>query len=310
MQFKRLAATACFAIVLAVPLSAWPRSPEDFRVALDAVLEVERALPFDADPGPPLKEAFANNFGQVSASTLEQVSDDDLKAYFSASYLLAFHTKDIGDLALVQAAFEALATRRLERPFDVKMLYSQYVAHRAFELARSLVARYPEVEVEALPRFAQLEGEFHGPTVLELGDDGIVSRVPAGLPDRGPYVVVAAHPLCHFSENAIRAIRQDPQAAGLFAGRTLWLMPQDGHMNLEEVRDWNTEFPDYAMRWAYQTSDWPMIKRWATPNFYFYRDGTLVETVIGWPEEGQRDALLAAFAKIGVVPEAADQRSR
>src|SRR3546814_14344418 len=111
MQFKRLAATACFAIVLAVPLSALPRSPEDFRVALDAVLEVERALPFDADPGPPLKEAFANNFGQVSASTLDQVSDDDLKAYFSASSLLAFHTKDLCALALVQAAFRGSEER-------------------------------------------------------------------------------------------------------------------------------------------------------------------------------------------------------
>lgn len=310
MQLKRVAATVCFAIVLAVPLSAFPRSPGDFRVGLDAVLKVERAIPFDADPGPPLKEAFANNFGQVSVDTLDQLSDDDVKAYFSASYLLAFHTNDLRDLALVQAGFEALATRGIESPFDVKMLFNQFVAYRDFEKARSLAARYPSVDLEVLPRFAPSEGEFHGPTVLELRDDGIVSRVPAGLPDRGPYVVVAAHPLCHFSENAIRAIRQDTQVAGLFAGRTLWLMPQDGHMNLEEVRNWNTEFPDYAMRWAYQTSDWPMIKRWATPNFYFYRDGTLVETVIGWPEEGQRDALLAAFAKIGVVPEAADQRSR
>lgn len=310
MQLKRLAATACVAIALAVPLSAFPRSPADFRVALDAVLKVERAIPFDADPGPPLKEAFADHFGQVSVGTLDQLSNDDVKAYFSASYLLAFYTNDIRDLALVQAGFEALATRGIESPFDVKMLFNQYVAYRDFEKARSLAARYPSVDLEVLPGFAPIEGVFRGPTVLELGDDGVVSRVPAGPPDHGPYVVVAAHPLCHFSENAIRAIRQDPQVAGLFAGRTLWLMPQDGHMNLDEVRDWNREFPDYAMRWAYQTSDWPMIKRWATPNFYFYLDGKLVDTVIGWPPEGQRDALLAAFAKIGVVPQAVDQTSR
>jgi hypothetical protein len=310
MGFRNLITAACFVCVLATPISAWAGEPGRLADGLDAMYEVERELPVEADPAPALKDAFARHFGQVPVAALSRLSDADLKAYLAAANRLTFYTYDPADLALAEAAFSNLEARNLEVSFDVETMFKNFVAYRMFERARALAARYPDIEFEPLPRFTGLDGAFDGPTVLALDDAGVVSRVAAGVPAHGPYVVVAAHPLCHFSANAVRAIEQDADVSPLFAGRTLWLMPQDGHMNIDVVRDWNREFPGYAMRWAYRTADWPMIKRWSTPNFYFYRDGTLVDTVVGWPQEGNRDALLAAFARIGVVPGGAAQRSR
>ena len=310
MEFRHLFTAAFVAVVLATPFQLRAKDPVDFAGRMEALETVERAMSPDVAPGPILKHAFAVNFGQVPVDALDQLSDADLTVYVSATHRLAFYTHDPDDLARVEAAFAVLEARGLGTPFEVRMMFKDFVRYRTFERARALAARYPDIEFEPLPRFTGLDGAFDGPTVLALDDEGVVSRVAAGVPAHGPYVVVAAHPLCHFSANAVRAIEQDADVASLFAGRTLWLMPQDGHMNIDVVRDWNREFPGYAMRWAYRTADWPMIKRWSTPNFYFYRDGTLVDTVVGWPQEGNRDALLAAFARIGVVPGGAAQRSR
>lgn len=286
-----------------MPLNAMDRK-------LEALIAAESALPLGADPGPPLKEVFARQFGDLGRDEMEDLSDYDLRLYLRASKTLAFYTYDPNYLELVELAFSELDARKVVDQHDFDSLFDSYIQYRKFEAAKALAMSHGEMSHPPLPEFHGLDDVFDGPTVLALDTDGSISRVPAGLAKSGPQIVVASHPLCHFSENAVRSIAKDVQLAKLFAGRTLWLMPQDGALDVDVVREWNREFADYEMRWAYQTSDWPMIKRWATPNFYFYLDGELVDTVIGWPPEGQRDALLAAFAKIGVVPEAADQRSR
>ena len=278
---------------------------------MEAVLAVERGLSFGDDPAPPLRAEFSEQFGHLSESELETLSDEDLRLYLSAANLVVFYSRASDDLARLEQGFRPLETRGRVSPLEFKMMFEAYIRLRAFGDAAALSARHPTMEHEPLPDFRNLQASIPGPSVLRLDADGAVSRVPAGLATVGPQVVVAAHPLCHFSADAVRAIEQDPLLAGLFAGHTLWLMPQDSYLNLDVVGEWNREHPDYEMRWAYQTSDWPMIKRWATPNFYFYRDGKLVTTVVGWPPEGQRDALLAAFKDIGVAPSATpDQRSR
>lgn len=302
MQSKRFRTAFCLATLMALPTQVIAQSAGNLQSGYAAMLDVESSLPLEADPVPPIKHAFAQYFGHVAVTGIDKLSNEDLGAYFSAAHILAFFSKAPDDLGLMEAAFHGLESRGLLSPFDVRTMHGEYVRYRLFARATALASRHPDLDLEPLPPFSGLDGEFHGPTVLDLGEDGSVSRVAAELPGRGPYVVVAAHPLCHFSENAVRAIQQDSALAGLFAGRTLWLMPQDGHLDLDVVRDWNRQFPDYTMRWAWRTSDWPMIKRWATPNFYFYRDGKLVDTVIGWPPEGQRAALLGAFRKIGLAP--------
>jgi hypothetical protein len=304
---RNLAALALF--FMSSAMASQPHASMEER--MDAVYAVERALPFESDPAPRLRQAFAENFGDVSVDDLASLTDRDLRFYLRASNTLAFFSYDPQYLGEVEAAFSLLEAHASVTQQDFSAMFSAYVEFREFEKAKALAARHPRMESEALPPFRDESGTENGArTVLSLVDDGAITRIPAPFAMSGPQVVVAAHPLCHFSENAIRAIDADPELSGLFAGRTLWLMPQDRHMNVDVVRDWNREFPQYRMQWAYRTADWPMIKRWATPNFYFFKDGKLVSTVVGWPDEGQRTQLLAAFRGIGVSPPEPAQASR
>jgi|GEM_PF-2117482 len=310
MELKRIRTLSCIALVLASTLVLARPGVQHMQRGLEEVLAVERALVVGEDPGPPLRKAFDANFGGVSDAALGSLAEEDVRAYMSAADTVAFYTFDPLYLDRVEGAFRVLERRGRVTSFDVSNMYQGYVEFRRFDTAIALAARHPGIEQEALPTFHGLSGPAEGPTVMALQSDGSIQRVPAGLAPVGPQVIVTAHPLCHFSDAAVREIAQDPELEALFTNRTLWLMPQDRRMNLDVVAEWNRQFPDYAMRWAYQTSDWPMIKRWATPNFYFYRDGKLVTTVIGWPPEGQRDALISAFKEIGVERGAPAQRSR
>ena len=44
--------------------------------------------------------------------------------------------------------------------------------------------------------------------------------------------------------------------------------------------------------------DWPQFDSWATPVFYFMREGRVVATVTGWPKEGRARELHQAFARM------------
>jgi hypothetical protein len=44
-----------------------------------------------------------------------------------------------------------------------------------------------------------------------------------------------------------------------------------------------------------------MFNNWATPTFYFFKDGNLVREVSGWPPEGNEEALKAALREVGLL---------
>lgn len=54
------------------------------------------------------------------------------------------------------------------------------------------------------------------------------------------------------------------------------------------------------MVFAYDLGEWPMIDDWATPIFYFLRDGRLVAKVIGWPRGGRVAGLETAIRDVGL----------
>jgi hypothetical protein len=50
-------------------------------------------------------------------------------------------------------------------------------------------------------------------------------------------------------------------------------------------------------------ADWPMVPRWGhTPTFYFFRDGELVFTVIGWKGDATKVELLRGLEALNRRP--------
>ncbi|HET9818384.1 MAG TPA: hypothetical protein VFP92_04380, partial [Rhodanobacteraceae bacterium] len=94
-------------------------------------------------------------------------------------------------------------------------------------------------------------------------------------------VVVAG---CHFSEDAARAIRADPQLDKLFHEHAVWLAAESE--SLPDVLEWNRQFPDQPMNVAWRNGEWSMLGSWDIPTFYVFRDGKQVDRWSGWGPDG------------------------
>jgi hypothetical protein len=55
------------------------------------------------------------------------------------------------------------------------------------------------------------------------------------------------------------------------------------------------------MEFAYKREEWPMIERWETPVFYFFRDGRVVGKVIGWPVAGRKNEIRRSLRRAGLL---------
>ena len=88
-----------------------------------------------------------------------------------------------------------------------------------------------------------------------------------------------------------------------------WIVPQSIIPNVKDIVRWNTEHPGLSMSIVFDRNQWGSIESWATPGFYFYRDGNLVSSVIGWESDSKVDALIREFdalnrvAKYGAIRE-------
>ena len=108
---------------------------------------------------------------------------------------------------------------------------------------------------------------------------------------KGGTIVVVASPLCHFCQRAIRSIEGDAVLRPLFREHALWMVPPDESTSISTVATWNRLHPNEEMEFAYRRDEWPMVERWETPVFYFFKDGRVVSKVAGWPVAGRKAEL-------------------
>jgi hypothetical protein len=244
-------------------------------------------------------ESFAGAFGEEA---LEHNSADDLRYLFRSAYLANFYTADpnvVHDMAL---AFAEMQRRDITKKFDYQQMYAALIGARMLTEAGGFFAHYHGMDLDALPTFREASGIKAGeptewivnPVAPEL------LRQPFAI-DASAQVLVVGHPLCHFSQNAVRDIFADPQLGAVFAEHAHWLAPPDQHLKVELFQQWNHDHPNAAMTIAYKQSEWPLLDYWGTPTFYFFRDGSLITKVVGWPAEGRRDELRDALQQIGLL---------
>ena len=186
-------------------------------------------------------------------------------------------------------------------------LFEAHVLTRSFDRAAEVYARHRTPAMERLP--VVVLGDIppdQGPTELVVSDDGReITRRIVTLPP-GPHIIVVSHPLCHFSHNASVAIGEDAELSALFRAHAKWLAPVNGQLEADVIQNWNKANRDATVSIAYRAEEWPLIDNWATPTFYFFRDGRLQSKVTGWPAEGHHQQLRDAARSVGLLPAAVD----
>jgi hypothetical protein len=234
----------------------------------------------------------------MSGDSLRSVGDTDLAPLYQAAYMAAFYSHASAHLEDMHAVLAEKERRGIATDEERSQILRALVGYRRLEEARAYALAHPAVEAEALPtvRTAGAATSDH-PRVFRVSEDGfelIEERVD--LSDRATLVVIA-HPLCGFSRRAMEAIASDPALAASLPEQVVWLAPVDFRLNVQMLQRWNTANPWTPLRIAYSRDDWPALDSWSTPTFHLFENGVLVGQLSGWPQQGNRDALMALLAQ-------------
>jgi hypothetical protein len=233
----------------------------------------------------------------------KQISDRDLEYLYRSADIAAFYVGKTTYLTDLERYVHELDARGLAGERHFSSLYGAYIAGRNFDRARKLAATGKVKDTMALPAVIDdLAHPLRAATVYEVSLDSMtLQRVLAPL-SLAPTVIVVAHPLCHFSQDAIRDIDAEPGLAKALHGHDRYLVPPERTLNFGVMQQWNREHPRETMTLVYSESDWPMFTSWDTPTFYFFNHGALITMVSGWPAGGNKESIGRALQRIGLLP--------
>lgn len=227
-----------------------------------------------------------------SVATLD---GSDVRLLFRAARLVASRTHDSRYLDDLRLDLAALRHRDLATPAQVSSVHDQLVAARRFADANALARQYPAAQIAALPPLEQAPNLDNGsPGVLVMEPDGR-SMLHKAIDTRVPLLIVVVAG-CHFSVDAVRAVRADPQLDALFRKHAIWLA--DENESLADVLAWNRAYPDQPMNVAWRDSEWHALDSWTIPTYYVFRHGKLADQWSGW--FGAHD-LKAHLVKAGLL---------
>lgn len=240
--------------------------------------------------------------GYQKNNIIDGLSNDDLESLYGSSNIVAFYTQKPGYVYDMKRDVDALRKRHLASERHYRDLYGAYVSARMFDEAKGLLEQYNLPGVEKIPKVNALPSVEGLPRAFLVDDKSHSLNLRSIDIKNGVNIVVVAHPLCHFSTQAIRYIYADNALRELFDQYALWLVPPSREIEFDLIRAWSLSHAKESTMIAYSREDWPMISSWNTPTFYFLKDGKVVDVVVGWPKQGNGVALRAALRKAGLEP--------
>lgn len=222
------------------------------------------------------------------------LSGPDLELLFRAAALAFRVTHRPNYVDEMRADFSELQRRHLvDRPHESELFDALILLGKSDE-ARALQASYPLIERGAAPVMKTASRVRRGKPSLwilntERGKRELV-RYPFNIRARAQIIVLASTS-CHFSELAARAIEADPALREVFRENAQWVAPANDLTDFDAIKTWNEAHTASRLGIIHDDAELPMVQRIETPMFYFLDHGRVVDTVVGWPEGGNIDAL-------------------
>jgi hypothetical protein len=242
---------------------------------------------------------YERDFAPLQRPTaLRQRSTGDIRVLFRAASMVASYFPDGPYMAAMSMDLKALEGRKADTSADDAHMDEAYIAGRDFDAASALRRRHPGVGSGILPRIVDRRVDRVAPSDLVLSAD-TRTLIREASPLHGERIIVLSSPLCHFCQNASRALDADPRFQALLHKYATWLIFPDTS-TFELIHTWNKRHPFEAMKSMYAPSEWTKIDDIATPMFYFFDGPHLLTRVTGWGPEGNKPAILAAMRKLGI----------
>jgi hypothetical protein len=232
---------------------------------------------------------------QVPPELVRQ-SDRDLAALFRAASTVAYYDPRSSRLDELQADLAQLERRKLSTPDQYRDVYGALYQARRFPEMAKFAATHADLGLS--PAIEATEpvspDQLHG--LLNVISDHSVRPSVADL-THGTSLVVISNPGCHFTQYAVAAIEHDDDLKAIMSEHSVWIAPPDRNIDLNAFVSWNAAHPVARISLADSKVSWPEVDLWQTPVFLYFKDGKLVDRVIGWPKEGNAVAVKAAWAK-------------
>lgn len=248
---------------------------------------------------------YAEHFSPVQTEARRKLLSDREAAFLYRAAALAFKVNQrpagVDDL---RADFSELQRRDLvDRP-QASDLYDALVITGKTAAARSLQRRYPLVERADPPLMrsaSRISASKPSLWVLdnERGKREFV-RYPFNMRVRSQVIVIGSA-RCHYSEKAAAAIDADPVLREVFGTSAQWVAPAVEVTAFDAIARWNERYPTARLGVIHDDAELPMVKHFETPTFYFLTRGRVVETVVGWPEGGNLEAIRHGLRAIDLL---------
>lgn len=273
----------------------------------DELLRSIQAPDSNANPGTDRVERVSAMYhNQISAEqspeSWKKKTGLELQLLYRSAHVAAEVTRDYDHIKdMTGVLIEMEARGQVVRSIFYTELFKVLVLSRHLKEASQLQADHPEVNFSKLPDF------LISPTLNQETPTAWSVNIKTNEYYRhnvllaGSQIIIVSHPSCHFTWNALVAIESDPILSRVFFSHaTTWLLPQSGNIDLEAMDRLNTRFPGIKAKIAFDQKEWRQLDTWATPTFYFLNNGAVVSKVVGWPEGGNRNKIVAGFQKIGL----------
>lgn len=238
---------------------------------------------------------------------VRRLDDISLHALYGALDMLATYTmfagyeRNIHYVDQMEVAFSELRRRSIATDKNYTDLLDAYIAARDFKRAGALSTSSPAIASRALPAI-EVQQMFDPAAPAEYVVDADtralkLKQVNLDLPYR--LVIVSG---CNFARSAASMIDADPVLRDAFTrAHAIWLAPADRNFDLDEIAQWNREFPRQQITMAYKNSAWKDMDFSRIPTFYFFQEGKLVAEHRGWSKKNGPSAIHEILSRIGVL---------
>jgi hypothetical protein len=292
-----------FCAAICISLSALAQTVEEQLRAFEAVeRKIVPQLKSYREQSDALRQAYIDLGFLEIAARKDRLSTEELGYLFEAQFALNFYTKNWAHLSALETSFGELVKRDKVERKHVRRIYEQYISGRRFDAAALLVKNYSAFNLETLPAIvAKGDVKQVSPAIWVI--DKTEKRLTRELVQFAPdwQLITIAHPLCHFSENALNYIKRDAALTNLLSQHFLLFGPQSGRLDFNVMQKWNTENPSMPIHPVDQQIAFTEFDQWSTPTFYFMKAGKVVYTFNGWPKEGNRSQLDEGLRKVGAI---------
>jgi len=241
-------------------------------------------------------QQYTRLFGeQIEAVALRTQPLGDLLLLFEAAWRMEFNHPGTA-LPDMLRVHQELATRGVDtrRMLDGDVLQALMTV-RLFDQARAFAAARPDLGTRAIPTVKDPLGSgFQGRSLYRYDRAAhTLTREAAPVP-KGTQLIMVVDAGCRFSANALAALHGDTDLqARLRQANLLILTPPSSGVPFNFISEWNAANPSMPMGVPADLAAWRAIDAAGVPRFFVLKDGKVMGKTEGWPEEGNKAAVLA-----------------